>query len=109
MPQHSFTRGGSVCSIWLCANFQYVDIEGKDGITVEISRKVQATKSIWEEMNDVVQDIMQGKASYTPINDPDDITSDIIDQPISQEEIIESIKLLKKAPLEKVQLLKSGE
>lgn len=39
-------------SIWICADFQYIDIEGNDGIAVEISRKVQASNSIWEEMND---------------------------------------------------------
>ena len=51
-PEEVYSKDGRNSSIWLCANFQYVDIEGKDGITVEISRKVQATKSIWEEMND---------------------------------------------------------
>ena len=53
-PEEVKDSNGQNCSIWLCADFQYVDIEGKDGISVEISRKVQATKSIWDELKDQV-------------------------------------------------------
>jgi len=51
-PEEVKSGDGRNSTVWLCANFQYIGIEGKDGMTVEISRKVQATKSIWEEMED---------------------------------------------------------
>ena len=30
-PEEVYSKDGRNSSIWLCASFQYVDIEGKDG------------------------------------------------------------------------------
>lgn len=51
-PDEVKSPDGRSSSVWICADFQYVDIEGKDGFSIDISRKVQATQSIWEEMGD---------------------------------------------------------
>ncbi|XP_070570101.1 uncharacterized protein [Ptychodera flava] len=50
---------------------------------------------LWEEMEKEVSKIMNDETATCPINDPDDITSDIIDQPITEAEIVQSIKFLK--------------
>ena len=48
-PDEITGEEGDVSKVWICAEFHYTDIEGTDGIVVEIRRKVQAAHSIWEE------------------------------------------------------------
>jgi len=42
----------SIINIFLCAQFSYSEINGKDAIIIEIKRKVQSAKSLWEEHQD---------------------------------------------------------
>ncbi|MFL2957445.1 MAG: hypothetical protein ACJZ4Z_01475 [Candidatus Thalassarchaeaceae archaeon] len=42
----------SIINIFLCAQFSYSEINGKDAIIPEIKRKVQSAKSLWEEHQD---------------------------------------------------------
>ena len=48
-PHEVDSNDGSVSRLWLCADFSYCQLRGKDGVEVSISRKVQSSLSIWEE------------------------------------------------------------
>jgi hypothetical protein len=50
---------GRNSTIWICADFQYVEVGEKNGIAIEITRKVQSSKSIWEEMGEGIYGLNQ--------------------------------------------------
>jgi len=45
-------QDGSQVEAFVCIKFQYTEINGKDAIIVDLKRKVQSSKSIWEEFNE---------------------------------------------------------
>jgi len=45
---------GSEVESFVCVKFQYAEVEGRDTISVDLRRKVQSAKSIWEEFNEGV-------------------------------------------------------
>jgi len=59
-PEEVTGDDGDVSNVWICTDFQYTDIEGKDGIVIDISRKVQAAQSLWEELEDGIHAINDG-------------------------------------------------
>ena len=50
-PHDVSSLDGGHSHIWLCADFSYCEVKGKDGIVVNISRKVQSSINLWEEKN----------------------------------------------------------
>jgi len=48
-PHEVDSEDGSISRLWLCADFSYCQLKGKDGIVVSVSRKVQSSLSMWEE------------------------------------------------------------
>jgi len=48
-PHNVIGSDGGESQLWLCADFSYCQLRGKDGVDVSISRKVQSSLSIWEE------------------------------------------------------------
>lgn len=72
-PKEVESEDGSKSTIWICADFQYIEIDGEDGIGVEIRRKVQSSNSIWEEMEQQIYDLnSQNKDVRVKVKDASD-------------------------------------